>query len=66
MIRPCVECGEAINPKRADLGYNTCIDCAKRTGTSQVRTVVPLSKSNYVLVTNVDDLKGLNPKRVGE
>jgi hypothetical protein len=66
-MRTCLECGDTINPKRADLGYRTCIDCAEQTGTrAPTRCVVPLNKSNYVLINNKDDLKGLNPKRVGE
>lgn len=65
-MRTCLECGDTINPKRADLGYRTCIDCAKVMGASQVRTIVPLNKGNYTLVTNREELKMLNPKRVGE
>lgn len=66
MLLTCLECGDAINPRRVDLGYRTCIDCAEQRGTAPTRTVVPLNKGNYVLITDLKDLKGLNPKKVGE
>lgn len=66
-MRTCVECGEVINPKRAELGYRTCIDCAEAMGASApARCLVPLNKSAYTLITNPEELKMLNPKRVGE
>ena len=59
-------CGEPVAVKRAELGYRTCLDC----GDAQARKVswvtAPLNKSNYILITNYEELKQLNPKRVGE
>lgn len=60
------KCGESIPDGRAALGYTTCLDC----GDMVARTVrflsAPINKSNYMLITNLNDLKQLNPKRIGE
>lgn len=57
----CIKCGDEINPARYELGYNICMSarCANKTPT---RTVVPMHKSNYVLVTDRRDLPGINNK----
>lgn len=62
----CGKCGESIGDGRAALGYRTCMPCGDAEARSKRRLVAPLSKSNYVLISNLEDLKGLNPKRVGE
>lgn len=64
----CVMCGDEIQPKkRAELGYRVCLWCgddvAKQERASW--TVAPMNKSNYILVTNPEMLKQLNPKRQG-
>ena len=52
----CEKCGEEIDPRRADLGYRTCIKC----GSPVTRfTVAPAyNKGAYQLVTrrNVKDI----------
>ena len=59
----CVECGETIlPPKRAELGYTTCLQCGDRQARAIVRTVAPMHKSNYMLFTDPADLKGINNK----
>lgn len=62
----CTSCGEQFSNRRLDLGYRTCLEC----GDDVARTVrflaAPLNKSNYVLISDLNDLKGLNPKRIGE
>lgn len=59
----CSQCGETYPLARYNLGYRTCLEC----GDAVARTVrylsAPINKSNYMLITNLDDLKGLNPKR---
>jgi ribosomal protein L37AE/L43A len=61
----CAECGASYPLRRAALGYRTCFACgdaaAKKAHTSWC--VAPLNKSNYVLVSNKAELRGLNPKR---
>lgn len=62
MAHSCDECGDNIHPKRYALGYRTCLTCGE-TSARAARTswcVAPLTKSNYVLITDREDLKGLN------
>lgn len=57
----CIKCGGYINPARYDIGYTNCMrsECATP---PKRRTVVPMHKSNYILVTDREDLKGINNK----
>lgn len=57
----CVRCGDPVNPARWELGYNICMSsrCAK---SPPVRTIVPMHKSNYMVITDRRDLKGINNK----
>lgn len=62
----CTACDDGqVSPARLSLGYTTCLPCgelqAKRQRTSW--TVAPMNKSNYMLISNPDLLKQLNPKR---
>lgn len=60
----CKLCGVVYAEQRFRLGYAVCCSCgdeiAKKLNTK--RTVAPMHKSNYVLITNLEDLKGLNNK----
>ena len=58
----CVYCDNIIPDKRVELGYNTCMICGDKEAKSKVFTVLPLHKSNYMLVTNREDLIGFNTK----
>lgn len=62
----CISCGDTFPPKRQALGYNTCLECGDFAARQVNWTSVPMNKSNYVLVTNREELKQLNPKRIGE
>ena len=61
----CTECGEWVHSKRLALGYTLCRACgelaARRARTSWC--VAPVGKSNYMLISNLSELRGLNPKR---
>lgn len=59
-------CGDEIDPRRVALGYNVCPVCGDREARRVKRCVVPLNKSNYVLVTNYTELRQLNPKNVNQ
>lgn len=61
---PC-GCGDEIAPGRWVLGYRQCFACSDRhlRENPPTRCAVPLNKSNYVLITNREELKQLNPKR---
>jgi len=60
------KCGDEINPRRAALGYTTCLPCGDYLARQVTFCTVPLNKGNYMLITNYEELKQLNPKRVGE
>ena len=55
----CIKCGKPVNPARWELGYNICMrkECAYPAPT---RTIVPMHKSNYVVVSDRALLKCLN------
>lgn len=58
------KCGKPINKHRYELGYTVCMsrECAPRPPT---RTIVPMPKSNYILVTDPTLLRGLNSSHKG-
>ena len=58
-MRMCSHCGEPVNPKRAALGYRTCLPCGEQDARATRHTIVPMAKSNYVVVTDPELLKGL-------
>lgn len=58
----CDQCGAHLNPVRYDLGYTTCMPCGERVARKRRHTIVPMHKSNYIVVTNREDLKGINNK----
>lgn len=63
-MRVCSHCGELVNPKRAALGYRTCLPCGEQDARAERAgwCVAPMHKSNYMLITNRQDLAGLNNK----
>ena len=58
-------CQEEISPARYALGYKTCLACGDREAINKRKLwcVAPLNKSNYMLFTDPELLKQLNPKR---
>ena len=59
------KCGNPVHPKRVEAGYYWCMDCGE-TRAKEARTswcIAPLNKSNYILITDPQHLKQLNPKR---
>ena len=62
----CIICGEEVLPKkRAELGYRVCLWCGDDVAKQERASwcVAPMNKSNYILITNPETLKQLNPKR---
>lgn len=60
----CIWCGDDVSPPRWGLGYRTCLWCGEEVA-RQARAswcIAPMHKSSYVLITNKDDLKGINNK----
>jgi hypothetical protein len=63
----CWCCGETFPDARKVLGYSLCILCgvehAKEVGFMRRSMVQPINKSTPTLITDLDMLKQLNPKR---
>lgn len=64
MTNFCRVCGEDIAVGRWELGYKFCMDCNKQfeDKREKSRCVVPMHKSNYVLITDKNLLTGVNQK----
>lgn len=56
----CRECGEPVRAARYALGYKLCLLCGDEAAKKTRHTVCNLPKSNYILITDLNDLKGLN------
>lgn len=56
------KCGDEVVAGRLALGYKTCLRCGDEDARARKFTVAPMHKSNYMLITNLVDLKGLNNK----
>ena len=57
----CTACyGGIVAPKRWALGRTTCLPCGESQAQKVRHTIVPMAKSNYVVVTELGLLKGLN------
>jgi len=59
----CKLCGCGYAAERLAIGYAICMPCGDDLATKVVRTVAPMHKSNYMMVTDMTILKQLNPKR---
>jgi ribonuclease BN (tRNA processing enzyme) len=62
MNEQCSMCGDYITAGRWALGYRTCLTCGEAQARQVTRTVAPMHKSNYMLITDLHDLAGLNNK----
>ena len=61
----CDRCGSPVNSARYDIGYTTCKPCGEKLARRVKHTVVPMPKSNYIVVTDLSLLKGLNSSHKG-
>ena len=59
----CFECGDVYALERMHLGYAYCLSCGDDHAKQVKHCIVPMNKSNYVVVTDYSLLKQLNPKR---
>jgi hypothetical protein len=62
MNKQCVVCADEYPYLRYKLGYHTCLSCGEHAARQRKHCIVPMHKSNYVPVSNLDDLKGINNK----
>lgn len=58
----CKECGEGYSYARAKLGFKVCLDCGEKQAEKVKHCIAPMHKSNYMVFTNAEDLKGINNK----
>jgi len=58
----CLQCGNDFDWARFKLGYKVCKLCGDKLAHKVRRCVVPMHKSNYVMLTDLQDLKGINNK----
>lgn len=52
-----------VEPSRKRMARPTCMPCGEKIAKERKFTVAPLNKSNYMLFTDMEMLKQLNPKR---
>jgi len=57
------ECGEEVDARRIALGYFCCLSCGDKEAKARKFTIAPINKSNYMMITDIQQLKQLNPKR---
>jgi hypothetical protein len=61
----CTSCyGGYVPLARIRLGRTTCLPCGEQLAKEVRHTIVPMHKGNYVKVTDMNDLKDLNPKYI--
>jgi len=58
----CRCCETQIPAPRVQLGYDTCIQCGEEEARQVKHTIAPMHKSNYVVISDKADLKGINNK----
>lgn len=59
----CVECGGYVDHRRYHLGYKVCLWCGEEAARQVKHTIAPINKSNYMYISDLSQLKQLNPKR---
>lgn len=65
MTTHCAKCGEDVPAARAALGYKLCLPCGEVMAKQRRHTIVPMPKSNYIVVTDRTLLVGLNSSHRG-
>jgi ribosomal protein L37AE/L43A len=58
----CEKCGEAVESRRWAAGFHLCMTCGEREARKVKHCIVPMHKSNYVVITDKRDLMGINNK----
>jgi ribosomal protein L37AE/L43A len=64
-INPCPNCGDNVDPRRVALGYRYCLSCGETRAKQVKHCIVPMPKSNYIVVTDMALLIGLNTSHKG-
>ena len=60
----CAQCRSVFSAKRKRAGYDLCMTCGDGEALRERKLwcVAPMHKSNYMLFTTTEDLKGINNK----
>jgi len=58
----CFSCGDTYELERMQLGYAYCLSCGDEQAKAVKHCIVPMHKSNLVVITNRADLIGINNK----
>jgi len=61
----CPECGGYVDHRRVKLGYRYCLNCGEARAKQVKHCIVPMPKSNYIVVTDMALLVGLNTSHKG-
>lgn len=62
----CVCCGNPVSALRWErAGMHTCLPCGEQQARDRRHTIVPMPKSNYIVVTDHTLLQGLNSSHRG-
>jgi len=61
--RECIICGSEVAHARWALGYKTCMPCGQAASKKVKHCIVNMNKVAYMVVTDLETLKQLNPKR---
>jgi hypothetical protein len=66
-MNTCRTCGDDVPPLRWAIGRYTCLKCGELDALDARKswTVAPMPKSNYILITDMALLKGLNTSHKG-
>jgi hypothetical protein len=59
----CKECYDPFPVARYRLGYTTCLSCGDKQARAVTYCSAPINKSSYMLITDINTLSQLNPKR---
>jgi len=58
----CRQCENWYPDERFNIGYETCKSCGEIEAKKVKHTIAPMHKSNYMVISNLEDLKGINNK----
>jgi ribosomal protein L37AE/L43A len=61
----CSACGEPFSIARHSIGYTLCMPCGELQARGVNHTIVPMPKSNYIVVTDRSLLLNLNSSHKG-
>lgn len=59
----CTQCHWGhVEYRRWKAGYSTCLPCGEEQAKQRKHTIVPMHKSNYTVITDMEMLVGINNK----